>query len=44
MAFRKGRYFYWDDDFEETNNIEDIRASYSGHHVRKLFNKPKIKL
>ena len=43
-AFRKGRYFYWDDDFEETNTMEDIQASYSGHHVTKLFKKPAMKL
>ena len=44
IAFRKGRYFYWDDDFEETNTMEDIQASYSGHHVTKLFKKPAMKL
>ena len=40
IAFRKGRYFYWDDDFHETNTMEDIQASYSGLHVKKLFEKP----
>ena len=39
-AFKKGRYFYWDDDFHETNTMEDIQASYSGLHVKKLFEKP----
>ena len=44
MAFRKGRYFYWDDDIEESNTMEDIRASYSGHHVAKLLRKPEMQV
>ncbi|XP_070173788.1 stimulated by retinoic acid gene 6 protein-like [Littorina saxatilis] len=44
-AFKKGKYFYWDDEAEgEENSLEDIRDSYSGHHVAKLFQKPVLKL
>jgi hypothetical protein len=37
IAFRRKKYFFWEDDFDETNTLHDIRESYSGHHVRDLF-------
>ena len=42
IAFRKGRYFYWDDDFAATNTMKDIRTSYSGRRVTELFKKPIV--
>ena len=42
IAFRKGRYFYWDDDFAATNTMEDILTSYSGRRVTELFKKPIV--
>ncbi|XP_070212924.1 receptor for retinol uptake stra6-like [Littorina saxatilis] len=44
-AFKQGKYFFWDEVEEgEENSMEDIRDSYSGHHVAKLFRKPVLKL
>ncbi|KAK7499238.1 hypothetical protein BaRGS_00009498 [Batillaria attramentaria] len=42
LAARKGRFFVWEEDVEETNTLDDIRASYAGHHVAKLLRKPEI--
>ncbi|XP_076453745.1 receptor for retinol uptake stra6-like isoform X2 [Babylonia areolata] len=43
-AWRQGHYFEWkEDNRQDTNTLSDIRASYAGHHVTKLFRKPKAK-
>ncbi|XP_076453747.1 receptor for retinol uptake stra6-like [Babylonia areolata] len=42
-AWRRGHYFGWTENEQDTNTLSDIRASYAGYHVTKLLRKPKIK-